>query len=50
MYMWNQLRFIKKLPHVLALGAIIIVATTFVVLLAYWLMNLGQAKEKDFKI
>ena len=50
MYMWNQLRFIKKLPHVLALGAIIIVATTFIVLLAYWLRNLGQGKDKDYTI
>ena len=46
MYMWAQMRFIKKLPHVLALGAVIIVFTTFIVLLAFWLRNLGQGKEK----
>ena len=46
MYMWAQMRFIQKLPHVLALGAVIIVFTTFIVLLAFWLRNLGQGKEK----
>ena len=46
MYMWAQMRFIQKLPHVLALGACIIVATTFIVLLAFWLRNLGQGKGK----
>ncbi len=46
MYMWNQMRFVKKLPHVLALGAVIIVFTTFIVLLAFWLRNVGQGKEK----
>ena len=44
--MWNQMRFVKKLPHVLALGAVIIVFTTFIVLLAFWLRNVGQGKEK----
>ena len=47
MYMWNQMRFVKKLPHVLALGAVIIVFTTFIVLLAFWLRNVGQGKEKQ---
>ena len=46
MYMWAQMRFIQKLPHVLALGAVIIVFTTIIVLLAFWLRNLGQGKEK----
>ena len=46
MYMWAQMRCIQKLPHVLALGAVIIVFTTFIVLLAFWLRNLGQGKEK----
>ena len=40
------MRFVKKLPHVLALGAVIIVFTTFIVLLAFWLRNVGQGKEK----
>ena len=47
MYMWNQMRFVKKLPHVLALGAVTIVFTTFIVLLAFWLRNVGQGKEKQ---
>ena len=46
MYMWAQMRFIQKLPHVLALGAVIIVFTTLIVLLAFWLRNLGQGKKK----
>ena len=45
-YMWGQLRFPKKLPHVLALGAIIIVATSFIVMLSYWFRNIGQSKKK----
>ena len=44
-YMWSQLRFPKKLPHVLALGAIIIVATSFIVMLSYWFRNLGQSNS-----
>ena len=46
MYMWGQMRFIQKLPHVLALGAVIIVFTTMIVLLAFWLRNIGQGKDK----
>ena len=46
MYMWGQMRFVQKLPHVLALGAGILVFTTFIVLLAFWLRNLGQGKTK----
>ena len=46
MYMWAQMRFVQKLPHVLALGAVIIVFTTLIVLLAFWLRNLGQGKKK----
>ena len=46
MYMWGQMRFVQKLPHVLALGAVILVFTTFIVLLAFWLRNLGQGKTK----
>ena len=45
-YMWGQLRFARRLPHVLALGAVIIVGTTLIVMLAYWLRNLGQPQEK----
>jgi spermidine/putrescine transport system permease protein len=43
--MWSQLRFPKKLPHVLALGAIIIVATSFIVMLSYWFRNIGQTNN-----
>ena len=46
MYMWGQMRFVQKLPHVLALGAVIIVFTSFIVLLAFWLRNVGQGKAK----
>ena len=52
-YMWGQLRFARRLPHVLALGAVIIVATSLIVMLAYWLRNVGQPQEKQdltFKI
>ena len=46
-YMWGQLRFARRLPHVLALGAVIIVATSLIVMLAYWLRNVGQPQEKQ---
>ena len=49
-YMWSQLRFPKKFPHILALGAIIIIVTSLIVMTAYWLRNLGQGKKKDFSI
>ena len=49
-YMWSQLRFPKKFPHILALGAIIIIVTSLIVMTAYWLRNLGQGKKKDFTI
>ena len=45
-YMWGQLRFARRLPHVLALGAVIIVATSLIVMLAYWLRNVGQPQDK----
>jgi spermidine/putrescine transport system permease protein len=35
-FMWNQLRFPKLLPGVLALGACILIASVFIVLLAEW--------------
>ena len=31
MYMWGQMRFPKKLPHVLALGAVIILVTSLLI-------------------
>ena len=48
--MWGQLRFPKKLPHVLALGAVIIVETSIIVMLAYWLRNLGSPSDKKSNI
>ena len=50
LYMWGQLRFPKKLPHVLALGAVIIVATSIIVMLSYWLRNLGSPSDKKSNI
>ena len=50
LYMWGQLRFPKKLPHVLALGAVIIVATSIIVMLSYWLRNLGSPTDKKSNI
>ena len=35
-FMWNQLRFPKLLPGVLALGACILIASVFIVLVAEW--------------
>ena len=35
-FMWNQLRFPKLLPGVLALGACILIASVFIVVLAEW--------------
>ena len=50
LYMWGQLRFPKKLPHVLALGAVIIVATSIIVMLSYWLRNFGSPSDKKSNI
>ena len=40
-YMWGQLRFPDKLPGVLALGSIILIASFCVVYFSHWLRNLG---------
>ncbi len=45
-YIWGQLRFPYKLPMVLALGALILMATTALVVLAEWLRGRGLAHEK----
>ena len=50
LYMWGQLRFPKKLPHVLALGAVIIVVTSLIVILSYWLRNIGNPASKKSNI
>ncbi len=45
-YIWGQLRFPDRLPTVLALGALILVASVALVILAEWTRNLGVAPEK----
>tara|TARA_B100001250_G_scaffold380595_1_gene372164 strand:+ start:786 stop:1595 length:810 start_codon:yes stop_codon:yes gene_type:complete len=50
MYMWGQMRFPKKLPHVLALGAVIIVVTSLIVIISYWLRNIGNPSSKKSNI
>jgi spermidine/putrescine transport system permease protein len=45
-YIWGQLRFPDRLPTVLALGALILLASVALVVLAEWARNLGVAPEK----
>ena len=45
-YIWGQLRFPDRLPMVLALGALILVASVALVVLAEWARNLGVAPGK----
>jgi spermidine/putrescine transport system permease protein len=40
-YIWSQLRFAERLPSVLSLGAIIVVASTFVILAAELIRRSG---------
>ena len=51
-FMWNQLRFPKLLPGVLALGACILIASVFIVLLAEWFRrrNTSDAQTGDMTI
>lgn len=44
-YIWSQLRFPAKLPGVLALGALILLASCFLVVLAEWLRRRGVSDE-----
>ncbi|MBV9548240.1 MAG: ABC transporter permease [Alphaproteobacteria bacterium] len=44
-YIWGQLRFPERLPMVLALGALILLASVVVVILAEWTRNLGVSKK-----
>ncbi len=44
-YIWSQLRFPAKLPSVLALGALILVASCFLVVLAEWIRRRGVSDE-----
>ena len=41
LYIWGQLRFPFKLPSVLALGAMILVASALLVVFAEWIRSLG---------
>jgi spermidine/putrescine transport system permease protein len=43
-YIWGQLRFPARLPTVLALGALILVASIALVVLAEYIRNLGAKK------
>ena len=45
LYIWGQLRFPFKLPSVLALGALILVASAALVVLAEWVRGLGQERR-----
>ncbi|MFN9542362.1 MAG: ABC transporter permease [Alphaproteobacteria bacterium] len=45
-YIWIQLRFPNKLPSVLAMGAIILVASCLLVVLAEWVRQLGTSERK----
>jgi spermidine/putrescine transport system permease protein len=51
-FMWNQLRFPKLLPGVLALGACILIASVFIVLLAEWFRrrNTSETQTGDMTI
>ena len=40
-YIWSQLRFPKKLPNVLALGACILLASGLLIVLAEWIRRRG---------
>jgi spermidine/putrescine transport system permease protein len=45
-FIWSQLRFPAKLPSVLALGALILVASCVLVVLAEWVRQLGTNERK----
>jgi spermidine/putrescine transport system permease protein len=45
-YIWGQLRFPYKLPSVLALGALILVASALLVVLAEWVRSHGLEHRK----
>ena len=45
-YIWSQLRFPNKLPSVLAMGAMILVASCVLVAIAEWVRQLGTTEQK----
>ena len=48
-YIWSQLRFPKKLPNVLALGACILIVSAMLIVLADWIRRrgLGSRRQAD---
>lgn len=50
LHIWSQLRFPDKLPSVLALGAIIVVASTIVIFAAEWIRRGGVQLTEQSKI
>ena len=49
-YIWGQLRFPYKLPSVLALGALILVASTVLVVFAEWLRSRGLREKTHLMV
>ena len=45
-YIWGQLRFPQRLPGVLAMGAMILVASCILVVIAEWVRQLGTSEQK----
>jgi spermidine/putrescine transport system permease protein len=45
-FIWSQLRFPNKLPSVLALGAVILIVSCLLVVLAEWVRQLGTTERK----
>ena len=44
-YIWSQLRFPKKLPNVLALGACILIASALLIVFAEWFRRRGLSRN-----
>ena len=49
-YIWGQLRFPYKLPAVLALGALILVASTAFVIFAEWIRSRGLGEKRHLMV
>lgn len=45
-YIWSQLRFPNKLPGVLALGAVILIVSCILVVIAEWVRQIGTDERK----
>jgi spermidine/putrescine transport system permease protein len=45
-YIWSQLRFPNKLPGVLAMGAVILLVSCILVVVAEWVRQLGTTERK----